>query len=728
MKRTMSVLEPQSDQGPRAKHSKEEEEEQEEDKEEDKEQENKEGDKEEKTDQDNKTEGREEKAEQGEEGEKPEKKDSTEKDSTKKDSTKKSGSNRSKGKAKGKLKVKDVNTLLRRAARKGDAMAMVSQLARGATAITDALLEACESGHKEIAYYFLSKGAGDIEGALEAACRGGQEDIALWLIDTYLARDLNRGVIGAARGGHLELIRLLESRGAETHSEVAFQMACNYGHVEVARHCFCADFSRDVLNSAWRKSIRSGNACLMKLLEQRSVTDFDGAFGAACVLGDREVIARYESKVQNFNDGLLGACESGEEELVERMLERGANEYCHALRICCELEHISLARRMIFLITTHDWKRPQEPDFAHHLDLAWLAIFETGHVELVEELLFLRDAFADDMSASRERWFRDGAALACVHGHVNMLHLMVSKSESPLPLLCVCMYEMCKAEIVTDAVWDQITQCDDPEYARVQLIEWGFRGACAGGRLSICTQLVADGARHFSDGLVRAAQNGHVGVVTWLLQRYSSHVVLSDAMVAAHRGLFRHTLSRPVSLSCQLGVLEVLGKYVSDVAQFTQAVEGIFEEAEVNTVHADFVLWFIENSVSLSYALKLCIQGGQHKVLLRLAEEYDLSEESLMEALTDGLDFLEFMQPRSIDTVRALSVLLSFLGPESIDTSWTKDLEQFLLQHGIAPEYFCRENVELHETVRRRNAEFCHHANTYLPQSLLDLCTQYGFC
>ena len=79
--------------------------------------------------------------------------------------------------------------------------------------INDGLYGACLGGHIELVNLMISRGADDWNNGLSGACRGGHIELVNLMISRG-ADDWNYGLSGACYGGHIELVNLMISRGA----------------------------------------------------------------------------------------------------------------------------------------------------------------------------------------------------------------------------------------------------------------------------------------------------------------------------------------------------------------------------------------------------------------------------------------------------------------------------------------------------------------------------------
>ena len=63
---------------------------------------------------------------------------------------------------------------------------------------------------------------------------------------------------------------------------------------------------------------------------------WNDALYEACKIGNKEIVEMMiEKGADNWNQGLYGACEGGNKEIIEMMIEKGANNLNEGLEIAC---------------------------------------------------------------------------------------------------------------------------------------------------------------------------------------------------------------------------------------------------------------------------------------------------------------------------------------------------------------------------------------------------------
>ncbi len=155
--------------------------------------------------------------------------------------------------------------------------------------------------------------------------------------------------------------------------------------------------------------------------------------------------------------GLYGACEGGHLEIVNLMLQKGANDCNYGLCGACEGGHLDIINTMIEK-GANDW------------DSGLLKACKGGHLEIVN--LMLKKG-ADKLS--------DGLGEACLGGHVDIVNLM---------------NKLCKDRKYDD--YCTVTQAEAYRYGIPNFVptllseayESGFLKACEGGQIHIVNMML----------------------------------------------------------------------------------------------------------------------------------------------------------------------------------------------------------------------------------------------
>lgn len=161
------------------------------------------------------------------------------------------------------------------------------------------LFVACFYNSVEIIEYMISKGATDCVALMYTCCGVGNikivniiSDLLVKMEKTDLVPEWNEGMSGACAGGHIEIVKMMISKGATNWNEA--------------------------LSRAYK------NTEIVKLMLEHGATRFDSCLEHACELGDLNLaLLVVEKGATNWNGGFMSACEYGHIELVKLMLKCG---------------------------------------------------------------------------------------------------------------------------------------------------------------------------------------------------------------------------------------------------------------------------------------------------------------------------------------------------------------------------------------------------------------------
>ena len=129
---------------------------------------------------------------------------------------------------------------------------------------------AAQGGHRDLVKYFISRGANDWNQGLASAAKGGHRD----LIDLFVslgANDWNYGLYGAARGGHRDLVDLFILRGADNWNW-ALALAAEGGHRDLVKY-FISQGANSWNWALWNAR-QGGNQEIIDLLSAYRDNDF----------------------------------------------------------------------------------------------------------------------------------------------------------------------------------------------------------------------------------------------------------------------------------------------------------------------------------------------------------------------------------------------------------------------------------------------------------------------
>lgn len=178
-------------------------------------------------------------------------------------------------------------------------------------------------------YKLYGRNITDTNDGLYVACMSDDIDLAKCMLQ-YGADDYKRGLTGAYWDCHMDLIKLMLKHGIgkmdldATNVRSVFNTIWAYGRIDIAEILiknYRSYFNVDVLNSVLWEACRTGNTEIVESMLQH------GADG--------------------YNFGLFAACIGGYTYLVKLMIKHGANDYNRGLTYACFAGNINLAKLML---------------------------------------------------------------------------------------------------------------------------------------------------------------------------------------------------------------------------------------------------------------------------------------------------------------------------------------------------------------------------------------------
>jgi len=164
-----------------------------------------------------------------------------------------------------------------------------------------------------------------------------------WLLQgRYRSSRLNKGLYYACKGGHVAIIELLISRGAND-IESGMSGACESGHLAI-----------------------------VKLMISKGAHDWNWALGTACRFGHIAIVQfMLFQGAQNLEWGLRRACEGGHLAIVELLISKGATtNWNWALECACDYGQLAIVKFWICKGVNCDRVQPlfYEMDYECHMD------------------------------------------------------------------------------------------------------------------------------------------------------------------------------------------------------------------------------------------------------------------------------------------------------------------------------------------------------------------------
>ena len=183
-----------------------------------------------------------------------------------------------------------------------------------------------------IYYDFLRKNnlssQGIINSYMYRAAKAGYKD----LVKYYIFKGANNfylGMDGAAEGGHMNIIKYLESKNQMDYRYVNMNMLCSAsegGHMNIIK--YSESKGADNWNEGMRYAARGGHMNIIKYFESKGAKEWNGGMRYASEGGHINLVKYFESKgAKDWNEGMRSAAIRGHINLVKYFVSKGGNDW-----------------------------------------------------------------------------------------------------------------------------------------------------------------------------------------------------------------------------------------------------------------------------------------------------------------------------------------------------------------------------------------------------------------
>lgn len=191
------------------------------------------------------------------------------------------------------------------------------------------------------------------------ACAGGHKKLAESMIERG-ANNWNDGLFEACKFGHIELIELMIAYGANL--EYGLFSACYSGHTEIIKLIISRknQVSLHTFNMGMTGACQGGQKDIVEWMIQLGAYSLSAGLYSACLGGHKEIIELMIAMgATHWNWGLDGACSGGNKEIATLMIEKGAYDWNLGLSGACFGGQKEMAEWMIEKVReaggTPDW-------------------------------------------------------------------------------------------------------------------------------------------------------------------------------------------------------------------------------------------------------------------------------------------------------------------------------------------------------------------------------------
>lgn len=231
--------------------------------------------------------------------------------------------------------VEDYDSGLMGAAKGGHLDMVKFFLKKGANQKNSALRRAVQGGHADVIHYLIKKGGGKYyaDEALYGAAKGGQMQWVEYFMRRRRIENWDRMIFGAAYGGHKEVINyILELKGSEINPESGMLGAAKGGNLELVK--FFAERGAHDWQAAMRFALKSGNLELVKFFLEKGVDNLQKNFYNAASGGKLNVVKFFFEQgldQKTLEGGLAEAAENNHANVVSFLLDAGATNWQYVM-------------------------------------------------------------------------------------------------------------------------------------------------------------------------------------------------------------------------------------------------------------------------------------------------------------------------------------------------------------------------------------------------------------
>lgn len=240
------------------------------------------------------------------------------------------------------------------------------------------LAGAARGGHADLVEFFLVKGARLFEPAFLAAVRGGNEDLVQFFTKKG-AGDPYKGLAAAIEGNHLRLIDFFLAQDLVYFDEV----------LEIAA--------------------RRGNWKLVHLFIEKGARNWGWALRGAARAGHLDMIEFFLAKGAKLSWGFSGAARAGRRDIMDLFIAKGFKDIYMGLGSAVQGQHVETVK---FILT-------EGIDNAY---VAFLDAVRLGNVEIVN--LVMENAYS---VLDRDNVWPEAMQEAAIGGHLNLVKYFVNE-------------------------------------------------------------------------------------------------------------------------------------------------------------------------------------------------------------------------------------------------------------------------------------------------------------
>lgn len=213
----------------------------------------------------------------------------------------------------------------------------------------DALIKACEAGSVDVAKFLVTCGATDFKNGFMASCMHYQPE-TIKLMVSYGVNIIKHCIYNVCEMGDLKIILLLLKNGFIGFYDLEDGMngSCKGGHMKLVELFMKLGLSD--WNSYMEHACRGGNMDIVKLMFSKGANNQDECVSIACIEGHMDIAKFMVEKSPDYfgsDECLFQACRHGDLSFAKLLVEKGVRNLDECLESSCEAGNYSTAKLMI---------------------------------------------------------------------------------------------------------------------------------------------------------------------------------------------------------------------------------------------------------------------------------------------------------------------------------------------------------------------------------------------
>jgi len=206
----------------------------------------------------------------------------------------------------------------------------------------EAMEEAARGGQLEIIKLMIEKGANNFDRVMNSAARKGHMDIVKFMIDKATAYGFNWAMRIASIEGQMEIVKLMIENGADDFNN-SMASAAKGGRMDIVK--LMIENDADDFNAAMISAAKGGRMDIVKLMIENDADDFNTAMISAAKEGHMKIVKlMIENGADFFNWGMREAAIGGHMDIVKLMVENGADDFFPAILSARKRGHMDIVK------------------------------------------------------------------------------------------------------------------------------------------------------------------------------------------------------------------------------------------------------------------------------------------------------------------------------------------------------------------------------------------------